>query len=118
VLQRISFLIFLVIALSACSQQELDLKKHEGIIAEIEEKQNERNQILVISNIDEDDIINKNNEELIEVARENDGAYYSFKSADYEDLEVGMRVIIHWNGDQEDSDPPQRGAESIDIDSE
>lgn len=49
------------------------------------------------------------------ICRENDGAYYSFKSADYEDLEVGMKVIVHWDGYQEDSDPPQCDAESIDI---
>ena len=85
-MQRISVLIFLVIALSACIQQEVNLEKHGGIIATIKENTNEHNQILVISNIDKDDIINKSNE-----------------------------VVIDWNGDQEDSEPPQRSAESIDI---
>lgn len=113
-LRSILFLTFLVIVLGACGQREV----HEGIIAQIKEGRNELNQILIISNIDEGDIANKNNEELMNVAQENDGAYYSFKPTDYESLEVGMQVIIYWNGNQDDSAPPQRDAESVDIDSE
>ena len=52
-----------------------------------------------------------NDNELIKIAQEKGGAYYSFETGKHEDLEVGAHVIVYWNGQQLDSNPPQRGLE-------
>ncbi|ARJ37742.1 hypothetical protein SporoP8_01885 [Sporosarcina ureae] len=91
------------------------LEKQEGIIVDIRATEDGRSQILVVPNISEDDISDKNDDELIKIAQEKDGAYYGFETGKYEELEVGAHVIVYWNGNQADSDPPQRGIEKVDI---
>lgn len=107
--------------LVACGKEEeinSNLEQHEGLIAEIVEGDSERAQILVISNIAEQDIANKNSEALRQLARENDGASYSFEVTKFEGLEVGAQIIAYWNGTQLESDPPQRTLEKVEILSE
>src|SRR5699024_7473799 len=82
-LKRILYLILLVSIMSACSNGT-SLLKQEGIIVEINERQDRWNQILVVPNISEDDISNKTTTELMEMAQENDGAYYSLEPGEYE----------------------------------
>lgn len=108
--------ILLVIMLSACGQQQVEESSNnshlqqEGIIVGIK-----GHQILVVPNIEKEDISNKTTDELNEMAQKKDGAYYSLYPGMYEELEVGAHVIVYWNGNQEESDPPQRVAEKIDI---
>lgn len=109
------FLILFVGITGACSQEHSSNETSEGIIVEKVERQDRWNQILVVPNISKDDISNKTTVELIEMAQENDGAFYSLEPGEYEKLEVGTNVIVYWNGDQEDSDPPQREAKKIDV---
>lgn len=109
--------------LAGCGQEQANntknksssLEQQEGIIVDIKENQDGRSQILVVPNISEEDISNKKDDELIKIAQEKDGAYYSFKTGKYEELEVGAHVIVYWNGNQLDSDPPQRGIEKVDV---
>jgi len=114
-------LIFLV---AGCGQEQTNntenksgsLEKQEGIIVDIKESQDGWSQILVVPNISEEDISSKKDDELIKIAQEKDGAYYSFETGKYEEeLEVGAHVIVYWNGNQLDSDPPQRGIEKVDV---
>lgn len=91
------------------------LEQQEGIIVDIREAQDGWSQILVVPNISEEEISNKKEEELIKLAQEKDGAYYSFETSEYKVLEVGSNVIVYWNGAQLDSDPPQRGIEKVDV---
>nr|WP_269135805.1 DUF3221 domain-containing protein [Sporosarcina cyprini] len=91
------------------------MEQQEGIIVDIKENQNGRSQILVVPNISKEDISNKEEEELIKIAQENDGAYYGYETGKYKELEVGTYVIVYWNGNQLDSDPPQRGIERVDA---
>lgn len=90
-------------------------EQQEGIIVDIRETRDGWRQILVVPNISEEDISNKKEEELIKIAQEKDGAYYSFETSKYKELEVGAHVIVYWNGDQLDSDPPQRGIEKVNV---
>ena len=112
-------LLALFIALSflvvGCEQEETNLEQQEGIIVDIKEHPDGRNQILVVPNILDEDISNKKLDELIRLAQEKGGAYYSFEIGKYEELEVGAHVIVYWNGLQLDSNPPQRGLEKVDI---
>lgn len=114
-------LIFLVVG---CGQEQTNttenkrasLERQEGIIVKIKEVQDGRSQILVVPNISEGDVFNKKDDELIEIAQEKGGAYYGFETDKYEEeLEVGAHVIVYWNGNQLDSDPPQRGIEKVDL---
>ena len=119
-MKKALFYILLVCILSACTgQQEQSsnnsLLEQEGVIVEIKENQDRWNRILVVPNINEEDISSKKNDELIELAQEKEGAYYGLEPEKFEELEVGTHVIVYWNGSQEDSDPPQRRAEKIEI---
>lgn len=118
-LKRGLFIILLVGILSACGQQEQSNNtpslKQEGIIVDIVKNQNKWNQILVVPNVNEKAISNKTKNELVKIAQEKEGAYYSLKPGKYEELAVGTHVIVYWNGLQLDSNPPQRKAEKIKI---
>ena len=59
------------------------LEQHQGIIVEKKD-----NQVLVLSNTDEENITNKTVYELIIMAREKDGAYYYVPAEEYNDLKV------------------------------
>lgn len=113
----LSIFTIIVAAIAGCSNptqqgenNNTSLEKHAGIIAEKKD-----NRVLVIANIEEEDISNKTEEELIVLAQEKDGAFYNIATEEYNKVKVGEHVIIYWNGAQLDSDPPQRGAEKIEI---
>ena len=113
-LKSVLIFILLVFVLGACEQQgkrnNTSLEQHQGIIVEKKD-----NQVLVLSNTDEENITNKTVDELIIMAREKDGAYYNVTAEEYSELKVGAHVTIYWNGSQLDSNPPQRGLEKIEI---
>lgn len=118
-MKRILFFILLAFVLSACDQQEQNrnttlIEKQEGIIGQKEQKL-DGCQLLVIPSTKEEDISNKSVEELVRMAQQKDGAYYYVTTDVANDLEVGTQVKVYWNGSQNDSDPPQRTAEKIEI---
>ncbi|GAB0169060.1 DUF3221 domain-containing protein [Lysinibacillus sp. CTST325] len=112
-------LLALAIALSfliaGCGQEATNLEHQEGIIVDIKELSDGINQILVVPNVLHEDISNKKLDELIKLAQEKGGAYYSFEIGKYVDLQVGTHVIVYWDGSQLDSNPPQRGLDKVDI---
>lgn len=114
--------LFIVLSflVAGCGQEQTkktDLEQQEGIIVGIKEReyQDGWSQILIVPNISAEDISNKNDNELIKIAQDKGGAYYSFETSRYEELEVGAHVIVYWNGNQEDSNPPQRGLNKVEI---
>lgn len=118
------FIVFLLVSiLFACQQEKLLIEKHEGIIAKIEKEETAGHghdgwyTVLLISNVGEEDIDNMTDDMLIRLAQENDSAYYGVnpKMFDKLDLEIGMKVIVHWDGSQGDSDPPVRDAGKIEL---
>ena len=102
-----SLVIALGFLIAGCGQEETNLEHQEGIIVGIKEKdyQDGWSQILVVPNIIGEDISNKSDNELIKLAQEKGGAYYSFETSKYEELEVEAHVIVYWNGSQNDSNP-------------
>lgn len=115
-MKKLLTLAFALGFLVGCGQEHTKkLEQQEGIIVDIKEHSEGINQMLVVPNILEEDISNKKLDELIKLAQEKGGAYYSFKIGKYEELEVGSHVIVYWNGSQLDSNPPQRGVEKVDI---
>lgn len=109
--------------LASCGQEETNnaqdkdstSNQQEGIIVDIRETQDGWSQLLIVPNISEEDIYNKKENELIHLAQEKGGAYYSYETSKYKELEVGAHIMVYWNGAQLDSDPPQRGIEKVDV---
>lgn len=122
----VALLVVVVFLAVACGQEEStnprsdsdSLEKQEGLIVEIRTTEEDWRQILVVPDISEEDIANKKEEELMKIAQEKNGAYYGFEKDEYKELEVGMYVIVSWDGLQLDSDPPQRGIEKLEVISE
>lgn len=119
--------LILLITLSACGQEEGNdndtSDKHEGTIVSIEEKNKEGDSfkgwyfMLVISDVKDVNISEKDDDELKELAREKDGAYYNVPPDIYKnsDLKVGNQMVVYFDKEsQGESDPPVRDAEKID----
>lgn len=122
----VALLIAVIFLAVACGQEEStnpgngsdSLEKQEGLIVEIRKTEEDWRQILVVPDVNEEEIANKSEEELMKIAQDKKGAYYGFEKDEYKELEVGMYVIVSWDGLQLDSDPPQRGIEKVEIISE
>lgn len=125
-MKKILFVTLLAYLLSACGQQENNdtvyQENHEGTIVKIEETDTEGNSyngryyLLVISDIQNINFLDKTEDELIKLAQEKDGAYYNVNSEVHEklNLELGTQIVLYYNG-QGDSDPPVRDAEKIEV---
>lgn len=110
--------------LSACGQGNHDIsyqENHEGTIVKIEKTAEEGPYngwyyLLVISDVEDINILEKTDDELIQIAQDNDGAYYNVNPEMYEelDLEISTQIVLHYSGEGE-SDPPVRDAEKIDV---
>ncbi len=109
--------------MTSCSTSDEDAQQadnsdgaiHEGLIASII-KSESRYQILVISNILMEDIETFTQEEIYELSYHYDSSLYNLSKEKVKNLKVGDYVQVHWDGhSQEDSAPPQRSAEKVDI---
>ncbi|RPF55491.1 DUF3221 domain-containing protein [Aquisalibacillus elongatus] len=90
--------------------------KQEGIIVMKKFRQiDEERQLLVIPNIDQDDMKDKTKIELEVMAQEKEGAYYHVSEEKFNELNVGSQIIVYWEYPELHSDPPQRGAEIIEV---
>lgn len=112
--------VVILIVLSACNQQgnnekTSSLEKHKGTIVNVEEEDGQY-YMLVISGMGDVNIFDKTLEELEELAREKDGAYYYIEAETYDelDLTIGAEVIVYYDG-QGDSDPPVRDVLQIEL---
>ncbi|QFT90902.1 hypothetical protein FIU87_19840 [Bacillus sp. THAF10] len=79
----------------------------EGVIADMNGKQ-----ILVIPDATREDLVDATWEELY---KKNGGAYYYVDAETADTLKIGMKVAVFWDGDQEDSEPPLRSTEKVEI---
>ncbi|WP_431804540.1 DUF3221 domain-containing protein [Halobacillus andaensis] len=117
-MKKILLFLFITLVISACSYQEQNvdktsLEKQEGIIALKKERDERSKQILLIPDVKEEDVNNKTESEMIKMAQENNGAFYAVSTDKYNEINIGTNVIVYWNGNQEDSDPPQRSAKKL-----
>ncbi|GGK06148.1 hypothetical protein GCM10007063_30800 [Lentibacillus kapialis] len=113
---------FIVIFIAGCDSDKNNgynvTEEHEGIIANITKSEtrgddDEGYRMLVISDVSVNDISGKTEDELTDVAQENNGAYYYMNEDIYDEdkLEVnqGLKVKVYWGGDEGDSTPPLCG---------
>lgn len=94
--------------------------KFEGYIIEKQEF-SEKMQILVVEGITKEDIEKKSEQELKEIAKNDQGKYFSIKSIyEYKNFQTGQKVIAYLEKNQNAaySNPPQTVANKIEIVSE
>jgi hypothetical protein len=119
-LKRVLILILLVVILGACSQQENDTsgERDEGIIVDIKKETSDENYYLILTlpSVEGINISDKTRDELIELAIENDGAFYRVTQEKYEELnlEIGQRIVGYYS-DVGESQPPVLFTNKIEV---
>jgi hypothetical protein len=124
-MKRVLTLLFLVVMLGACNQQEDNQitsndERDEGVIVHIEhDTSDESYVVLTLPSVDNINYLDKTEDELIQLAQENDGAYYEISEDKYEelDLDIGIRIAGYFDAEFE-SDPPLRITDKIEVVSE
>ncbi|GEN45443.1 DUF3221 domain-containing protein [Alkalibacillus haloalkaliphilus] len=121
-MRKVVLIFTILLLLTACSEvgdstEEYEVDQHEGIIAKKKQLDGERDvqQILVISEVEKDEIKGKTISEINELAGQHDSAYYAVDEDQFAELQIGMRVEVYWTGEQLDSNPPQRGADEVNV---
>nr|WP_289038128.1 DUF3221 domain-containing protein [uncultured Allobacillus sp.] len=109
--------ILLLFILGSCNNKQSDtldsnLSSIEGMIAD---KANNNQSLLVIPNINKSDITNKDLNDLLNLAEQNNGIYFIVSNEEYEIYNIGDKVIVEYDleGDVEESNPPIRSAVNI-----
>ncbi|WP_176481978.1 hypothetical protein [Paucisalibacillus globulus] len=124
-MKRVLTLLILVIMLGACSQQDNNQitsndERDEGVIVHIEyDTSNENYVVLTLPSVENITYLDKTEDELIQLAQENNGVYYEISQEKYEelDLNIGIRIAAYFDAEFE-SDPPLRITDKIEVISE
>ncbi|WP_196493816.1 hypothetical protein [Ornithinibacillus caprae] len=124
-MKRILTFILLVVILGACdennNQNTSNEERDEGIIVNIKKKTADENYYLILNlpSVEGINISDKTRDELIELAIENDGAFYRVTQEKYEELnlEIGQRIVGYYS-DVGESQPPVFFTNKIEIISE
>lgn len=112
----VTFILLLLILVSCSNTQndtlDSNLSTLEGIIAD---KANNNQRLLVIPNIDKSDLTNKDLNDLLNLAEQNNGIYFNVSKEEYENYNIGDKVLVEYDieGDVEESNPPIRSAIKI-----
>lgn len=112
----VTFILLLLILVSCSNTQndtlDSNLSTLEGIIAD---KANNNQRLLVIPNIDKSDLTNKDLNDLLNLAEQNNGIYFNVSKEEYENYNIGDKVLVEYDieGDVEESNPPIRPAVKI-----
>ncbi|WP_440110665.1 DUF3221 domain-containing protein [Paenibacillus sp. QZ-Y1] len=108
------FILISMILLPGCSNK--DEQEHypvyEGTVV-FKSDQNDKYKFLVLQHISREDLENGNLEDFVKLAQDQEGAYYYLDKENYESIEVGQRVIITADFNQQESLPPIRTVVSI-----
>jgi len=107
----VSFIILLILA-SCNNIEDSQLTSIEGIISD---KRDNNQSVLVIPNIDKSDLTDKDLNDLLTLAEENNGIYFNLPNEEYENYNIGDKVAVEYDieGDVEESNPPIRAAANI-----
>ncbi|MEN2468059.1 hypothetical protein [Ornithinibacillus sp. JPR2-1] len=124
-MKRILTFILLVVILGACdennNQNTSNEERDEGIIVDIKKETSDENYYLILTlpSVEGINISNKTRDELIELAIENDGAFYRVTKEKYEELnlEIGQRIVGYYS-DVGESQPLVFFTDKIEIISE
>lgn len=89
------------------------LREFKGVVV----AKRDSDQILVVPNVDTDTIHNKTAEELLTIAWEQNGVYFSVDHEIFENVTVGTTVVVYYHPDdgEEVSIPPRRHSRRAEI---
>jgi|SRR5690625_4619925 len=92
------------------TKNDKNIATMEGIIAEKMIFESYGYHLLVVPNIEASDLQGKNEDEIIMIASENDGIYFSVLQEDYNEFEAMQKVQVKYDldGHVDESDPPIR----------
>src|SRR5690625_4428863 len=107
----VSFIILLILA-SCNNIEDSQLTSIEGIISD---KRDNNQRVVVIPNIDKSDLTDKDLNDLLTLAQEDNGIYLNLPNEEYENYKMGDKLSIGYDleGDVDESKPPIRAAANI-----
>ncbi|MEQ6375498.1 DUF3221 domain-containing protein [Bacillaceae bacterium S4-13-58] len=118
--KSVVFLFICSIFLVSCSNLEQndnkDLSEFGGYVV-LKRIFNSSYQILVVPKIEKDTIMSSTDEELKKISMQKNGVYFSVEEDLYNKIQKGSRVKVIYDLEkgQEDSSPPQRDSENVQI---
>lgn len=107
--KAILLILISMIVFAGCSSKE-DQTNHpiyEGTVV-YKEAENDKYKFLVLQDISKEDLENGNLEKFVELAQDQEAAYYYLDKESYESIEVGQKVRITAESNQSESNPPIR----------
>lgn len=108
-------ILFLVIGCSRTGERSntSGLSEFIGVVV----GKRDSDQILVVPNVDAEAIRGKTEEELLALAKEQNGVYFSVAQETFENVIVGTRVVVQYDPDdgEEATVPPRRRSRSVEI---
>lgn len=111
-----SVLVLIIFILVGCSVDEkTDLNEFIGYVGSIESGNEPR--ILVIPIAGEEDLLSLSEEEIIELAIQNEGTYFLINEENLELLEKGVKVKVFYDSSlgAEDSLPQIKQSEKVEV---
>lgn len=110
----ILFILISMIVFPGCSSkdEQPNYPIYEGTVV-YKEAENDKYKFLVLQNISKENLENGNLEDFIKLAQDQEAAYYYLDKENYESIEVGQRVKITADFNQQESSPPIRTVVSI-----
>jgi hypothetical protein len=114
-MKKVMLLILIsMIVLPGCSSkdEQTNYPIYEGTVV-YKETEKDKYKFLVLQNISKEDLENGNLEDFIKLAQDQEAAYYYLDKENYESIEVGQRVKITAEFNQNESNPPIRSVLDI-----
>lgn len=105
-------LCLITLVISACSFSD-ETHELKGVVV----GKRDSDQILVVPNIDASVVRHKTPQELLAIAREKDGVYFSVDQQTFDAVTLGKTVVVYYDPDdgEEVSDPPRRRSLRVEI---
>ncbi|WP_145331360.1 DUF3221 domain-containing protein [Paenibacillus xylanexedens] len=109
--KTILFIIISMIIFTGCSNKEENTNYpiYEGTVV-YKEVKNDTYRFLMLQNISKEDLENGNPEKFAELGQDQEAAYYYLDKENYDSIEVGQKVRVTADINQNDSNPPLRSA--------
>ena len=105
-------LCLIIASITACTISG-DSGQFKGIVV----GKRESNQILIVPDVDAGIVRDKSPEELLEIAREKNGVYFSVDKQTFDTVTLGTSVMVYYDPDdgEEVSNPPRRHSQRVEI---
>ena len=112
--KAILFILISMLLFTGCSKKEeqIDYPIYEGTVV-YKEVSHDKYRFLMLQNISKEDLENGNLEKFVELGQDQETAYYYLDKENFDSIEVGQKVRVTADINQNDSYPPLRSALKI-----